>query len=341
MLSGDFCQLPPVPARDKKGIQSPPKFAFDAESWNACVGPPVTLTQVFRQKDQAFVNMLNALRFGSLDSKTINVFKNLSRKVVYPDGIDPTELFSTRKEVDNANFTRLRQLNTELHTYNAREYPGIDSNGEKVTEVKMERLLERLVIPKSIQLKVGAQVMLVKNLIPGELVNGSVGQVVKFRTAAEAIKEHTEIASLEGPLGIAPNVPSDWAWPVVRFISGREIMCIPQEFAVNNADGGMEARRDQIPLILAWALSVHKSQGQTLERVKVDLKRTFEKGQAYVALSRATSMEQLQVLNFDPAKVVAHPRVLAWHGCTPGEHMYSDEDAEMDNEEAMAAYYMT
>ncbi|KAF8221764.1 hypothetical protein L208DRAFT_1326186, partial [Tricholoma matsutake] len=74
----------------------------------------------------------------------------------------------------------------------------------------------------------------------------------------------------------------DRVWPVVRFIRGREMMCIPQDFTVNNADGGMEARRVQLPLILAWALSVHKSQGQTLERVRVDLRRTFEKGQGEI-----------------------------------------------------------
>jgi len=68
----------------------------------------------------------------------------------------------------------------------------------------------------------------------------------------------------------------------------------------------------QIPLILAWALSIHKAQGQTLERVKVDLSETFEKGQAYVALSRATTLEGLQVLGFSPEKVVAHVRVIEW-----------------------------
>lgn len=70
--------------------------------------------------------------------------------------------------------------------------------------------------------------------------------------------------------------------------------------------------RTQLPLILAWAMSIHKSQGQTLERVKVDLGRVFEKGQAYVALSRATSLGGLQVLNFDPSKVLAHKRVVEW-----------------------------
>ncbi|RDB29689.1 ATP-dependent DNA helicase PIF1 [Hypsizygus marmoreus] len=344
ILSGDFCQLPPVPGRNPRGQQIASLFAFDAESWNDCVGSPVTLTRVFRQKDQAFVDMLNAMRFGEMNSKTVSAFTGLTRKVTYSDGIEPTELYPTRYEVENANSARLMQLNTESHTYVASEYPGIDSNGHRIDLYKMGRLLERLVVPKSIQLKVGAQVMLVKNLIQGELVNGSVGQVVRFSTAKEALNEHMHIAGIEKNEKGEKSVPSsDWAWPVVRFISGRETMCIPQEFTVNNASGQMEARRDQVPLILAWALSVHKSQGQTLERVKVDLRRTFEKGQAYVALSRATSLAQLQVLNFDPSKVVAHPRVLEWHGKqVPRQNEVIelfDSDDEMDNEEAMTAYY--
>jgi hypothetical protein len=83
-----------------------------------------------------------------------------------------------------------------------------------------------------------------QNLIPGELVNGSVGQVVRFCTPTEALKEHTEIAKVEGTGGVMP--PKDLIWPVVRFIGGREMMCIPQEFTINNPNGGMEARREQV-----------------------------------------------------------------------------------------------
>jgi hypothetical protein len=198
--------------------------------------------------------------------------------------------FSTRREVDNANRTRLRQLDATTHTYEAEEYPGIDSNGNRVGIEAMGRLLERLIVPKSIQLKVfpftarvsfsnrlrGSQgrragdvgqgncrcllrcfrtklrFLPYQNLIPGELVNGSVGQIVRFRTSAEALKEHTEIAKLEGNTGPNPLPAGDWAWPVVRFISGREMMCTPHDFTVNNADGGMEARREQVSSLLSY-----------------------------------------------------------------------------------------
>jgi ATP-dependent DNA helicase PIF1 len=84
----------------------------------------------------------------------------------------------------------------------------------------------------------------------------------------------------------------------------------------------VQASRKQLPLILAWALSIHKAQGQTLERVKVDLGKVFEKGQAYVALSRATTQEGLQVLNFHKARVMAHPRVVDFYN-----KLYSAEAA--------------
>lgn len=137
-------------------------------------------------------------------------------------------------------------------------------------------------------------------------MNGSIGKVEAFMSAAEARQNLIEIAQVERkddvdfrfnssrtnePLDptvkeeqdnceIAAKLPQNArVWPVVRFTNGRKVLCIPFEFTVVNASGGVEAKRDQVPLILAWALSVHKSQGQTIERVKVDLGKTFEKGQ--------------------------------------------------------------
>jgi len=126
--------------------------------------------------------------------------------------------------------------------------------------------------------------------------------------------------------------PGEMRWPVVLFTNGERLVLPPMEFSVVNYFGIVESKRVQIPLILAWALSIHKSQGQTLERVKVDLGSIFEKGQAYVALSRATNLETLQVLNFNPHKVMAHPRVIEWsktlqiHSVVGGDESDQDED---------------
>ncbi|KAJ3575906.1 hypothetical protein NP233_g801 [Leucocoprinus birnbaumii] len=368
VLCGDFCQLPPVSGKDKKGQVVPARFAFEAKSWSSCIGLPMMLKKVFRQKDQTFANMLNEMRYGKMQESTVRIFKTLDRKVTYTDGIEPTELYPTRREVAGANSWRLERLTGEPQTYEAQDHRGVDHRGQTISYEKMIDLLDKLVAPKSLELKVGAQVMLIKNLRQGVLVNGSIGQVVDFSTPREAIESGTKIAEVEsdklhnqnsqnqnGKPNINPVTEEifkhDWKWPVVKFTNGERLVITPVDFTINNGDGEtVMARRLQLPLILAWALSVHKSQGQTLERVRVDLKRTFEKGQAYVALSRATNMDHLQVLNFakekydplskcwnltltDMHRVMAHPMVLAWYG----EHVRTaEQDFDIDEEEISA-----
>jgi ATP-dependent DNA helicase PIF1 len=141
-----------------------------------------------------------------------------------------------------------------------------------------------------------------KNVIQGHLVNGSVGKVVEFLTTRQAWERGIEIAQPPGPNGgpevdkeQIPDVPGAATggfvpmddvvfdrkqfWPLVQFTNGMAVLCAPLEFTVEDLKGTTEVRRLQVPLILAWALSIHKSQGQTLERVKVDLGCIFEKGQ--------------------------------------------------------------
>jgi hypothetical protein len=135
----------------------------------------------------------------------------------------------------------------------------------------------------------------IKNIEQGVLVNGSVGKVEEFLTTHEALARHIAIAMPISPQSTnaakePPPSPSlrringnDFKkierWPMVRFTSGRELLCAAVSFSVEGFMGNIEAHRFQVPLILAWALSIHKSQGQTLARVKVDLGYVFEKGQ--------------------------------------------------------------
>jgi len=186
----------------------------------------------------------------------------------------------------------------------------------RVSVQEMERLLDRLVALPTVVLKTGAQVMLIKNLEQGVLVNGSIGRVIGFGTHYEAALRSSELhggGCKSEDKGLECDGEGSTLWPLVRFTNGSKHFCAPEKFTVNDAFGNVEASRTQVPLILAWALSVHKSQGQTLDRVRVDLRNTFEKGQAYVALSRARSLEALEVQNFDPLKVMAHPRVIEWY----------------------------
>lgn len=224
----------------------------------------------------------------------------------------------------------------DLHGHSQR-YEAIDSG--TADPVMREKLLSNMMAPKVIELKKGAQVMLIKNMDDG-LVNGSLGKVIAFmdQTTFEIYEKDPDIVDKniatedlderqrEARISISkfartqsgsPLPDTSRLYPLVLFSvadgTSRELLVQPEEWTVELPNGEVQAKRQQLPLILAWALSIHKAQGQTLERVKIDLKRVFEKGQAYVALSRATSQAGLEVHNFDKSKVMAHPRVAEFY----------------------------
>lgn len=225
----------------------------------------------------------------------------------------------------------MTRLSGEMMTFNA-----VDSG--TITDPKYrEKLLSNCMAPPMIHLKKGAQVMLIKNM-EDTLVNGSIGRVVAFMdegtfdhyrnnegdfvggdgnpdgdedAAARARKKLKPMAHTEGGITMSRK------WPLVCFMQAdgteRHLLCQPESWKIELPNGEVQAQRQQVPLILAWALSIHKAQGQTLQRVKVDLGRVFEKGQAYVALSRATSAAGLQVTRFEPRKVMVHPKVVDFY----------------------------
>lgn len=235
-----------------------------------------------------------------------------------------TSRFPTRNEVENSNQRRLRALPGRPY-----RYPAMDTGDPAIRD----KLLANMMAPPSLELKKGAQVMLIKNM-DETLVNGSLGTIIGFMsesalevkggldgygsggeaesTAARRIKAFTN--ELEKS---AKSRGETVEYPMVRFhaVDGtsRDILCVAEDWKVELPTGEIQASRKQLPLILAWALSIHKAQGQTLERVKVDLGKVFEKGQAYVALSRATTQDGLQVLRFQKDKVMAHPRVVGFY----------------------------
>ena len=226
------------------------------------------------------------------------------------------------------------RLSGEVMVFNAQ-----DSGTIQDVQVR-DRLLANCMAPPVIHLKKGAQVMLIKNM-EDTLVNGSVGRVVAFMDEAtfdyyrtnedDFIGDGNESSDSEGNIrkrfkapavgnkatGKDMGVSTGRRWPLVCFVqpdgTERHLLCQPETWKIELPNGEVQAQRTQVPLILAWALSIHKAQGQTLPRVKVDLGRVFEKGQAYVALSRATSQAGLQVSRFDPKKVMVHPKVINFY----------------------------
>lgn len=271
-------------------------------------------------------NALNEIRLGKVSSETTSLFKSLDRPIKNSGGVEATELsvgarsapsdknadcdrFPTLAQVQNANSQRLQRLQTRCFTFDAKD------SGRTVNEGKRDQLLTPTAALKRIQLKTGAQVMLIKN-ISATLVNGTIGVVKGFMTRRDFEQKLEKEDPLESD-GLETEMGDQW--PLVNFeVKPGRHQCIlvgPEEWKIETVEARPKvlAKRTQVPLILAWALSIHKAQGQTVPRLRVDLGRTFECGQAYVALSRATTQDGLEVRNFSPDKVFASERVVEFY----------------------------
>lgn len=343
VLTGDFFQLPPV---SKEG---PSKLCFESQKWQSVVSKNIVLSKVFRQKDVRLIDMLNAMRHGRLTPPVIAQFKALAREVKYTDGLEPTQLFPLRSQVEAANRNRMSALGGRTFTFSAQDTPNWESTA---------KYFEQLLAPKQLDLKVGAQVLLIWN-IDETLVNGRRGTVISFapeetgETLAKIFREIPRVQQLYNMMLDRQGVTSESEkiiaelglnkgqidilylslhsktpkYPIVDFTRGLIVLVPPKDFTVGLPAGGgppiparggqggkLEGQRHQVPLVLSWALSIHKAQGQTLDRVKVDLSGTFERGQAYVAVSRASSYDRLQITGFDPSRVKVDEKVKGFYG---------------------------
>jgi len=194
------------------------------------------------------------------------------------EGILATKLCTHKENVNQINEIHLSRLPTDKKVFQAS-----DSDSSMCSMIDSQ-----VPVGQTLELKEGAQVMLTKNLnVSKGLVNGARGIIKRFESGSAG-------------------------YPVVKFMSGLEQVIGPEKWVVKTTGGGTVSRR-QLPLKLAWAVSIHKSQGMTLDCVKISLSRVFEYGQTYVALSRARSLQGLRVLDFDSKCVRAHPDVLRYY----------------------------
>jgi ATP-dependent DNA helicase PIF1 len=304
-------------------------LAFQSACFREARFRPVELTQVFRQEAGRLVRCLEAVRRGAVvpGGEAHALFATeLSRALpARADGVEPTRLYARNRDVDATNASRLAELTTERRVFAAcdsvtprngtsREKLRADGFfGKRFNQVLVER---ECAAPELLELAVGAQVMLTANLVPGLLANGSRGVVIGFEPilkppcadaaadAGGADAAGATGAAAEAAVTSAPADDEAVRYPIVRFANGVTRMIRPFEFTKEVYLRG-ECVRAQLPLKLAWALTIHKAQGATLDLVVVDLEGCFENGQAYVALSRARSEEGLQVLNFAPRVVIA------------------------------------
>ncbi|KAM4641380.1 ATP-dependent DNA helicase PIF1 [Discoglossus pictus] len=253
------------------------KFCFQAKSWRRCIHLTMELTEVRRQTDKVFIALLQAVRLGRCTEEVTRQLIQTNKHKIERDGILATRLCTHKDDVEITNERRLQQLPGESHTYDA-----LDSDPMLVKTIDSQCPVNQKLV-----LKKGAQVMLAKNLdVSRGLVNGARGVVEGF----EGVK----------------------ALPKVRFLCGVTEVMKPERWVIKG-QGGIYLSRQQLPLKLAWAISIHKSQGMSLDCVEISLARVFESGQAYVALSRARSLEGLRVMDFDPKVVKANHYVLQFY----------------------------
>jgi ATP-dependent DNA helicase PIF1 len=276
LFCGDFLQLPPV---DKNNA---PAFAFESAAWQVLAPRYMELFVAHRQSgDTAFAQLLAELRMGvcSVEARAILETRLVSALPALPDDAIVTHLMPHNATVDAHNEGRLNRLAGIEKVFKADDMSLEGDVGEAA--------LKTLLVPAQLRLKIGAQVMLLKNLdILIGLYNGAQGIVTEWSSS-----------------GV----------PRVRFESGLEREVSVAEFKVER-DRVVLARRFQIPLRLSWSCTVHKSQGQTItSQAVIDAGESmFAPGQTYVALSRLQRLDQLRLTAFSPSAVHAHPRVVAW-----------------------------
>jgi len=299
LFSGDFYQLPPV-SKHKEDASG--KFCFESSLWKQTFSRVIQLTQVFRQKDPQFMKLLRQVRRGGISKQTYELLK--SRKIDSLDeiplvnGVKPPIILPTRKAVRDINKTQMNLLETnesvplETITYQRQLVYDIDPHvRHKISEKQMKfyetQVFSQMNGEDTIRLMQGAQVMCVANLpdFQGNLsiVNGSQGVIERFQTTGEG------------------------RFPVVRFKNGL-IKTIGYHLWQSDDLEGLSVR--QIPLVLSWAITIHKSQGLTLDSAVLDIgTHIFETGQTYVALSRVKSLDSIYLLDVDISCIKAHPRV--------------------------------
>lgn len=332
---GDFHQLPPVkpfefclqcggmmsksdreeydlicPDQDcsnrELGFKEGDKWAFKAPVWQELRLRHVQLQRIHRQKDKVFKDILTNIRKGTpLTPEEWDTLE--SPKPPHPHGIYPVRLMSRRNQVAAINRAELQAIKLPAKSWSAvdsyvKKDPFPKFNNSKPWETDQPLKNNRLV--ESLHLKVGAKVVLLHNLDQKRgLVNGSQGVVVGFQKQ-NGVESKPGIKPVEGEPKNGPNNTKRY-WdtfsaPVVRFANGmmRPIFAIDSTSQSGTKAMPYLATRVQVPLALAWALTIHKSQGMTLDFIEVSSQDIFETGQFYVALSRGTNIDGVTVTGF-------------------------------------------
>lgn len=282
VFSGDFFQLPPVTRREEKNYDGvdedyddtlKTEFAYNSKAWQDAQPVILYLNSQHRQADDEFLDILNKIRRNEIlrsDAEKIAARHRAS----LDNNCEITELHTTNRDVDYINDRRMNDLPGNFVDYEM-TYTGSDNY--------VDRLKKSCLAQEVLRLKKGALVMALKNDHEQGFVNGSIGTIVGF--------------------------DDDSNEPIVQFRNGRKITVSETSWELRDGDK-RQASLIQIPLRPAYAITVHKSQGMTLDAAKINLANTFEPGMGYVALSRVRSIDSLSILGLHSNAFKVHPEVL-------------------------------
>jgi len=249
------------------------RFAWQSASWKALELQTCYLQEKFRQDDDKLISILDDIRSGEISASSEALLASRHEKELSVK--TPTKLYTHNVDVDRINLEELNKLSGEAKHFVC-EHKGSEKNIEKI--FKSSLVLEELVLKK------GAVVIFIKNNAEEGYVNGTTGTVQSFS-------------------------PID-KMPIVITTDGRKIKLDLEDWSLENDSGKVTATVSQVPLRLAWAITIHKSQGMTLDAAEMDLSKTFETGQGYVALSRIKNIEGLRLMGLNDMALRVDPLIL-------------------------------
>lgn len=259
-----------LPPVSKNGQE--PQFVNQSEIWSKMNLKVCYLDEQYRHQDSQLIKILNEIRTNKVKNNTLKLLESRNNKTVTGFS-DLTKLYTHNIDVDAINNQKLKVIDGKTYCYNMR------SSGSKVLA---EILKNSCLAPVELFLKKGAIVMFVKNNFEQGYVNGTMGKIEGF---------------------------DESGFPIVKTISGRHIVAAPTSWIIEE-DGFAKAEIVQIPLRLAWAITVHKSQGMSLDAAEIDLSKSFEKGMGYVALSRVRSLAGIKLKGINKLALQVNQEIL-------------------------------
>ena len=246
-------------------------FVIESETWEEMDPKICYLEEQHRQEDRQMLKVLSDIRTRSCNEKTLEIICSRENKAI-KSGITPTRLFTHNVNVDAINELELKKI---------KEKPSMFLMTSSGNEHLVGSVKKGCLAPEMLVLKKGAVVMFVKNNFERGYVNGTLGKVTGF--------------DVNG-------------MPIVKTVSGRTIVATPEKWSIEDGDDDL-ASVTQVPLRLAWAITVHKSQGMTLDAVEMDLSKSFEYGMGYVALSRVRTLDGIKLLGINDVALKVNPKV--------------------------------